>query len=88
MIVLNDASGGGCRRGNTLAAPYFKNNDNSLKTFDFAVANRRKQLGNFVFTEYLLHVRQPLLDNKIGEIDPRITDHQREYAGHWREEHL
>ncbi len=26
-------------RGNTLAAPYFKNNDNSLKTFDFAVAN-------------------------------------------------
>jgi type I restriction enzyme M protein len=26
-------------RGNTLAAPYFKNNDASLKTFDFAVAN-------------------------------------------------
>lgn len=26
-------------RGNTLAAPYFKNKDNSLKTFDFAVAN-------------------------------------------------
>ena len=26
-------------RGNTLAAPYFKNQDNSLKTFDFAVAN-------------------------------------------------
>ena len=26
-------------RGNTLAAPYFKNRDNSLKTFDFAVAN-------------------------------------------------
>ena len=26
-------------RGNTLAAPYFKNPDNSLKTFDFAVAN-------------------------------------------------
>ncbi|KAB2949520.1 MAG: type I restriction-modification system subunit M [Phycisphaerae bacterium] len=26
-------------RGNTLAAPYFKNSDNSLKGFDFAVAN-------------------------------------------------
>jgi len=26
-------------RGNTLAAPYFKNRDDSLKTFDFAVAN-------------------------------------------------
>jgi type I restriction enzyme M protein len=26
-------------RGNTLAAPHFKNPDNSLKTFDFAVAN-------------------------------------------------
>lgn len=26
-------------RGNTLAAPYFKNADGSLKTFDFAVAN-------------------------------------------------
>ena len=26
-------------RGNTLTAPYFKNQDNSLKTFDFAVAN-------------------------------------------------
>ena len=26
-------------RGNTLAAPYFRNKDNSLKTFDFAVAN-------------------------------------------------
>ena len=26
-------------RGNTLAEPYFKNLDNSLKTFDFAVAN-------------------------------------------------
>lgn len=26
-------------RGNTLATPYFKNTDNSLKTFDFAVAN-------------------------------------------------
>ena len=26
-------------RGNTLAAPYFKNTDASLKTFDFAVAN-------------------------------------------------
>jgi type I restriction enzyme M protein len=26
-------------RGNTLAAPYFKNKDNSLRTFDFAVAN-------------------------------------------------
>ena len=26
-------------RGNTLAAPYFKNQDRSLKTFDFAVAN-------------------------------------------------
>ena len=26
-------------RGNTLAAPYFKNSDNNLKTFDFAVAN-------------------------------------------------
>ena len=26
-------------QGNTLAAPYFKNPDNSLKTFDFAVAN-------------------------------------------------
>ena len=26
-------------RGNTLAAPYFRNKDNRLKTFDFAVAN-------------------------------------------------
>ena len=26
-------------RGNTLSAPYFKNQDGSLKTFDFAVAN-------------------------------------------------
>ena len=26
-------------RGNTLASPYFKNQDHSLKTFDFAVAN-------------------------------------------------
>src|SRR5437899_687155 len=26
-------------RGNTLSAPYFKNKDDSLKTFDFAVAN-------------------------------------------------
>ena len=26
-------------RGNTLSAPYFKNQDHSLKTFDFAVAN-------------------------------------------------
>ena len=26
-------------RGNTLAAPYFKNSDDRLKTFDFAVAN-------------------------------------------------
>jgi type I restriction enzyme M protein len=26
-------------RGNSLASPYFKNNDGSLKTFDFAVAN-------------------------------------------------
>ena len=26
-------------RGNTLAAPYFRNTDGSLKTFDFAVAN-------------------------------------------------
>ena len=26
-------------RGNTLSAPYFKNRDGSLKTFDFAVAN-------------------------------------------------
>ena len=26
-------------RGNTLAAPYFKNKDGSLKTFDYAVAN-------------------------------------------------
>ena len=26
-------------RGNTLSAPYFKNRDDSLKTFDFAVAN-------------------------------------------------
>ena len=26
-------------RGNTLASPYFRNTDNSLKTFDFAVAN-------------------------------------------------
>ncbi len=26
-------------RGNTLASPYFKNSDDSLKTFDFAVAN-------------------------------------------------
>ncbi len=26
-------------RGNTLAAPYFKNNDNRLRTFDYALAN-------------------------------------------------
>ena len=26
-------------RGNTLAAPYYKNSDNGLKTFDFAIAN-------------------------------------------------
>ena len=38
MILHNHATAE-LWRGNTLAAPYFKNRDNSLKTFDFAVAN-------------------------------------------------
>ena len=38
-MILHDQETAVLRRGNTLAAPYFKNKDNSLKTFDFAVAN-------------------------------------------------
>ena len=38
-MFLHDHPTADLRRGNTLAAPYFKNQDNTLKTFDFAVAN-------------------------------------------------
>ena len=38
-LILHDHPTAELRRGNTLAAPYFKNLDGSLKTFDFAVAN-------------------------------------------------
>lgn len=38
-MFLHNCPGHEIWRGNTLAAPYFKNRDNSLKTFDFAVAN-------------------------------------------------
>ena len=38
-MFLHDQPTAELWRGNTLAAPYFKNQDNSLKTFDFAVAN-------------------------------------------------
>ena len=38
-MILHDHPTAELWRGNTLAAPYFKNKDNSLKTFDFAVAN-------------------------------------------------
>ncbi|NUQ62840.1 MAG: type I restriction-modification system subunit M [Pirellulales bacterium] len=38
MILHNHATAD-LWRGNTLAAPHFKNKDNSLRTFDFAVAN-------------------------------------------------
>ena len=38
-LILHDYPTAVLWRGNTLAAPYFKNRDGSLKTFDFAVAN-------------------------------------------------
>ena len=38
-MILHDNAGADIRPGNTLAAPYFKNRDENLKTFDFAVAN-------------------------------------------------
>ena len=38
-MILHDQETAVLWSGNTLAAPYFKNKDNSLKTFDFAVAN-------------------------------------------------
>ena len=38
-LILHDQPTAVLWRGNTLAAPYFKNRDGSLKTFDFAVAN-------------------------------------------------
>ncbi len=38
-MILHDHETAVLWRGNTLAAPYFKNPDDSLKTFDFAVAN-------------------------------------------------
>ena len=38
-MILHDETTAVLGRGNTLAAPYFKNQDDSLKTFDFAVAN-------------------------------------------------
>ena len=38
-MILHDQPTAELWRGNTLAAPYFKNSDDSLKTFDFAVAN-------------------------------------------------
>ena len=38
-MILHDHPTAELWRGNTLAAPYFKNTDDSLKTFDFAVAN-------------------------------------------------
>ena len=38
-MILHDHPTAELWRGNTLAAPYFRNKDNSLKRFDFAVAN-------------------------------------------------
>ena len=38
-MILHGHPTADLRRGNTLAAPYFKNRDDTLKTFDFAVAN-------------------------------------------------
>ena len=38
-MILHDQTTAELWRGNTLADPYFKNPDGSLKTFDFAVAN-------------------------------------------------
>ena len=38
-MILHDHPTAELWRGNTLAAPYFKNPDDSLRTFDFAVAN-------------------------------------------------
>ena len=38
-MILHGHEGAELWRGNTLAAPYFKNPDDSLKTFDFSVAN-------------------------------------------------
>ena len=38
-MILHDHPTAELWRGNTLATPYFKNADDSIKTFDFAVAN-------------------------------------------------
>ena len=38
-MILHDQPTAELWRGNTLAAPYFKNPDGGLKTFDFAIAN-------------------------------------------------
>ena len=38
-MILHDHATADLRRGNTLAAPEFKNGEGGLKTFDFAVAN-------------------------------------------------
>ncbi|MBU1230237.1 MAG: type I restriction-modification system subunit M [Proteobacteria bacterium] len=38
-MVLHDCATADIQQGNTLAAPYFKNPDGGLKTFDFVVAN-------------------------------------------------
>ena len=38
-MILHDKTTAVLGRGNTLADPYFKNQDGGLKTFDFAVAN-------------------------------------------------
>lgn len=38
-MILHGHEGAELWRGNTLSVPYFKNPDDSLKTFDFAVAN-------------------------------------------------
>ena len=38
-MILHEHPTADLWRGNTLSAPHFKNSDNSLKTFDFAVAN-------------------------------------------------
>ena len=38
-MILHDQTTAVLGRGNTLADPYFKNQDGGLKTFDFAVAN-------------------------------------------------
>ena len=38
-MVMHDSPTADIQRGNTLAKPYFKNANDTLKTFDFAVAN-------------------------------------------------